>query len=452
MKSNKFYVFNCSNEGSDCLTVNISEDFIREALNILCHWFDCYWEKVILVVIVCKNTNIVETAWLNDIIVEVGKTVLQSKLYRAIISTTNELLEGIKLSFLSNVDDDHVYNLIHLLYNHVPFLQNNDELCARVSAVIQRLQNSTAISLWHKLLMLTKNFKLYYTNVVSMVWNSKLIIGIKKHLKTSFQHIRTSLSIFDKVNEFVSITINAEWYEEEFAVSLNEMLVKRDAFLNTLYLKRTNGVAMIDNETFFCLSSLRDSIVNKLDDAVQHMTIPNTIKRGKDHLQDHTAIVYKLVVEYVSGMKGNNILGRSLLWEQDGSVVPSTEKLHLAIKNLRMCDWRNIQDGTLRLDNLLDASQNIIVDSFKLKKNILDALCTLEWASKNSNTQAVDVDTIIAVINAERDKLTTDYEKEVENFCSNDDTDDDVKWILQIGNSHQRTVSNAWITINRGML
>ena len=155
---------NCSNEGSDCLTVNISEDFIREALKHFMSFGSIVdWEERLswLSSYVKNTNNIVETAWLNDIIVEVGKTVLQSKLYRAIISTTNELLEGIKLSFLSNVDDDHVYNLIHLLYNHVPFLQNNDELCARVSAVIQRLQNSTAISLWHKLLVLTKNFKLY---------------------------------------------------------------------------------------------------------------------------------------------------------------------------------------------------------------------------------------------------------------------------------------------------
>ena len=61
-----------------------------------------------------------------------------------------------------------------------------------------------------------------------------------------------------------------------------------------------------------------------------------SIERSNAQLIEHMNVVYNIVVEYVSGIKGHVLIGRNLLWEYEGiSCYSSKQRAILALKNVK---------------------------------------------------------------------------------------------------------------------
>ena len=146
-------------------------------------------------------------------------------------------------------------DLLVALCHNAPFLQNNKKLCERIHAKLQQDCNKDCIAMWEKLIILSKNFLLHCTNQSSLIWSNSLILDIKNHLKTSFQHIRSAMSVVEKVNDLVCAIVDSDWHDETYIKIVYKILSTRDAFIKSLYDKRTNGATMIDNQCFFLLST-----------------------------------------------------------------------------------------------------------------------------------------------------------------------------------------------------
>ena len=106
---------------------------------------------------------------------------------------------------------------------------------------------------------------------------------------------------------------------------------------------------------FFFFSQLRNTIVDDLAHAFESAFSMESIERSNAQLIEHMNVVYNIVVEYVSGIKGHVLIGRNLLWEYEGfPAIPPNKELFLALKKLRELHWRHPLNTQVRIENLLD--------------------------------------------------------------------------------------------------